>query len=144
MPAVSGRHKQTPKRPADRGGAHRAEPAKATYSDWEWWPNETGRRQRAEKEFFKLPEVVQGELLTRIKRLLDGETRRQDVDDLGDGIKELRYRTGNNHYRILFFIHGVVCVGLTCFYKNQQRTEKVDIERAKKRRSEYLAARPKG
>jgi phage-related protein len=136
---ASGRHSKQSKGAAARGGSHRAArpEAKSVYTDWVWWPNEPGRRSRADEEFFKLPPVVQAEMLTRIKRLLTGETRYKDVDDLGDGIKELRYRVGNNHYRILFFIAETVCVGLTCFYKNQQRTEKVDLDRAKKRRSSY-------
>jgi phage-related protein len=96
-----------------------------------------GRRSRAEEEFFKLPAIVQGEMLTRIKRLIDGETRFKDVDDLGDGIKELRYRHKNNHYRILFFVDGRDCVGLTCFFKNQQKTDKADLYRAKQRRDKY-------
>jgi phage-related protein len=72
-----------------------------------------------------------------MERVLTGETRFRDVDDLGDGIKELRHRVGNNHYRVLFFIRGRVCIGLTCFYKNQQRTERVDLDRAKARRDSY-------
>jgi phage-related protein len=124
--------------PAHSGSArHTPGSRRATYDDWVWWPNEAGRRSRAEEEFNDLPALVQGEMLTRIKRLLDGESRFKDVDDLGDGIKELRYRVGNNHYRVLFMISARVCVGLTCFYKNQQRTEKKDLERAKSRRDSY-------
>lgn len=119
-------------------GARPAEPAQSpVYDDWVWWPNEKSRRSRAEEEFLALPPLVQGELLTRIKRLLDGETRYKDVDDLGGGIKELRYRYGNNHYRVLFFVSDRTCVGVTCFYKNQQKTEKTDLDRAKQRRSKY-------
>lgn len=76
-------------------------------------------------------------MLIRIGRLLQGETRFKDVDDLGDGIKEIRHRVGSNHFRILFFIKGRICVGLTCFYKNQQKTEKKDLDRAKQRRDKY-------
>lgn len=111
--------------------------SKAAYDDWVWWPNRQGQRSRAEEEFFKLPPAVQGELLVRIERVITGETRYKDVDDLGDGIKEIRYRTGSNHYRVLFFIDGKTCVGLTCFYKNQQKTEKVDLDRARGRRDKY-------
>lgn len=134
-----GSGKRANKGAASRGGSHRAEPAatKVSYQDWVWWPNEKGRRSRAEEEFLRLPPLVQGELLTRIKRLLEGETRFKDVDDLGHGIKELRHRVGNNHYRVLFAISGQVCVGLTCFYKNQRKTEKTDLDRAKSRRDTY-------
>lgn len=136
----SGKRKNK-KRPAGSGGSHRADPttSKVSYDDWVWWPNEDGRRSRAEEEFFALPPLVQGEMLTRIKRFKEGETRFKDVDDLGDGIKELRHRVGSNHYRVLFAVFGRVCVGLTCFYKNQQRTEKKDLARAKARRDSYKA-----
>lgn len=113
------------------------ESSKPTYDDWVWWPNEPGRRSQAKKEFSTLPPNVQGELLLRIERLLAGDTRYKDVDDLGGGIKELRYRERNNHYRVLFCIDGRACIGLTCFYKNQQRTEKVDLDRAKARKKSY-------
>ena len=124
---------------AAAGGARReAGAAKTVYDDWVWWPNEPSRRSRAEEEFrANFPPPVKAEMLTRIGRLLDGDTRSMDVKDLGGGIKELRYRTGNNHYRILFAVFDKTCVGLTCFYKNQQRTEKVDLDRAKSRRDNY-------
>ena len=109
----------------------------ASYDDWLWWPNEPGRRSRAEEEFFDLPPLVRGALAERMKRFLDGETRFKDLDDLGDGIRELRFREKNNHYRILFFVDGRLCVGLTCFSKNQRKTEKQDLDRAKDRRSSY-------
>lgn len=135
---TSGRHRKPLGGAPKAVGTHAAENAsKRVYLDWVWWPNIPGRRSRAEEEFFKLPANVQGELLTRIKRLLTGETRFKDVDDLGDGIKELRYRVGNNHYRILFFVRESICVGVTCFYKNKQKTEKVDLDRAKNRRDQY-------
>lgn len=135
------------KRTRPKGGAHRARrpneadgdarESKVSYIDWVWWPNEVGRRSRAEEEFMDLPPAVRGEMASRIKRFLEGESRFKDVDDLGGGIKELRHRVGNNHYRVLFAIEGRVCIGLTCFYKNQQRTERVDLERARKRLQSY-------
>lgn len=121
--------------PQRAGGA--PEGGKATYSDWVWWPNEQGRRSRAQEEFQALPGSVRAELLARISRFLKGESRYKDVKNLGDGVLEIRHREGNNHYRVLFFIDGDVCVGLTCFYKNQNKTEKNDLDRAKSRKSKY-------
>ena len=43
-----------------------------------------------------------------IRRYLDGESRRQDIDHLGKGIYEFRRRKGNNHYRLLFFVWGTM------------------------------------
>lgn len=103
------------------------------YDDWVWWPNQAGRRSRAEEEFLALPPRVRGELADRIKRFVSGETRYKDIDDLGGGLRELRYREKNNHYRILFCVEGRLCIGLTCFYKNQQKTEKRDLDRARER-----------
>lgn len=131
------------KKRGNKGGKKSAaskSPSQHTYEDWVWWPNVKGRRSRAEEEFFDLPADAQGELLDRIKRLLEGATRSQDVDHiLQHGLRELRVRRGNNHYRILFFVSGNTCVGLTCFYKNQNRTERADIERARKRMNSYGA-----
>ena len=107
------------------------------YRDWVWWPNDPGRRSRALEEFKDLPKPVRGELLALIRRFLQGESRFKDVKDLGGGIKEIRHRAGDNHYRVLFFIEGEVCVGLTCFYKNQNKTERDDLERARSRRASY-------
>jgi len=50
---------------------------------------------------------------------------------------ELRYRKGNNHYRLLFFLWGPHCVGVSAFYKNQQATPKSDVETAKTRRAQW-------
>ena len=111
---------------------------KPTYDDWVWWPNTEGRRSPALKEFRKFPPAVQGEMAALIQRFLKGESRRHDMTNMGQGLKELRYRTGNNHYRILFFVaDGRLCVALTCFYKNQNKTEQTDLERAKTRRDSY-------
>lgn len=130
--AGKGKHSRRP------GGAHRAQSHSVVrYDDWIWWPNRKGERSRAEEEFADLPPEVQGELADRIKRFVEGRSRFKDVGDLGDGIKELRYRFGSNHYRVLFFIEGRTCVGLTCFYKNQQKTEKNDLRRAKRRKADY-------
>ena len=59
-----------------------------------------------------------------IERYLAGQSRRKEVDSLGDHILELRHRRGNNHYRVLFTLRGGHCVGLTSFYKNQQQTRR--------------------
>lgn len=116
-----------------RRGTHRAEPApKVAYDDWDWVP-------QAVKEFDKFPELVQGRFFDLIERVINRQTRSGagDVKHLGRGIYELRDRVGNNHYRVLYYVDGRVCVGLTCFYKNQQRTEKKDIDRALARRKTH-------
>lgn len=120
----------------DSPGARRT--PKPTYEHWTWWPNEKGRRSAAQEEFKALPPKARGELLERMLRFEQGRTRANDVDNLGGGIKELRVRVGNNPYRVLFFIDGRTPVALTCFYKNQQRTSRKDLNRARKRMLSYL------
>jgi phage-related protein len=119
------------------GGAHRADSnARPAYDDWEWLP-------QAEREFEKFPDAMQGNFLDLIERVLDRQTRSGagDVKHLDRGIYELRDRYKNNHYRVLWFVDGRACVAVTCFYKNQQRTEKRDIDRAVQRRKAYLASK---
>lgn len=132
---MSGRHARARGAPRESCGA----PA-AKYGPWAWWPNEPGRRSPAQKEFRSLPPGAQGELVDRMKRFVEDRTRFKDVDDLGEGVKEIRVRIGNNHYRVLFFVHGRTPVALTCFYKNQRRTEKQDLDRAKQRKRSYLGS----
>jgi phage-related protein len=103
-----------------------------------WWPNQKDRRSAAQEEFTDLPARAQGELLERMMRFEQGRTRANDLDNLGGGIKELRVRIGSNPYRVLFFIDGRIPVALTCFHKNQRRTPRRDLNRAKKRMQSYL------
>ena len=54
---------------------------------------------------------------------------------------EVRKSVGNNHFRLLFIHdgnHSEVCVGLTCFYKNQNKTPTSDNKRAAKRGSMWI------
>jgi len=107
------------------------------YEQWVWWPNAPGRRSASQEEFLKLPPRARGELVDRMVRFVEGRTRFKDVDDLGGGIKELRVRLGNNHFRVLFFIDGRTPVALTCFCKNQQATPPTDLNRATRRMKSY-------
>lgn len=100
---------------------------------WLWWRSEAGARPKAKEEFEGLPTQGRAGLAVRIDRYLKGETRFKDVDSLGDGLLELRYRFGNNHFRVLFILWGPHCVALIAFYKNQQSTPKADLDRARKR-----------
>lgn len=105
------------------------------YDGWAWVS------PAAEREFKDLSPRARGALFVRIDRLLDGQTRSGagDVKVVGNGIFELRARQGNNQYRVLYFVNDRVCVGLTCFYKNQKKLEKVDLDRAVARKKAYRA-----
>lgn len=108
----------------------------ARYNEWLWWCASKGERSAAFKEFeSEFGPSVQGSFLEIMSRWLRGECMRSEFGSLGSGLWELRHRVGTNHFRVLFFISGRDCVALTCFYKNQQRTPRQMVDRARKRMS---------
>lgn len=107
-------------------------PSSNTYDSWHWWCASDGGRSAAEEKFFDLPGDVRIAIATIMRKWLRGECTRREHAPI-DGLHELRYRNGNNHYRILFTTEGRRCVALHAFYKNQQQTEKKDLDVAKKR-----------
>ena len=66
------------------------------------------------------------------------ELRRPHADMLRDGIYELRVRSGNVNYRILYFFHGkdvaILAHGLT----KEAKVPKQDIERAIERKVAFV------
>ncbi|MGV1008747.1 MAG: type II toxin-antitoxin system RelE/ParE family toxin [Dermatophilaceae bacterium] len=129
-----------PRRSSSPGGGQRPS-EHPPERDFLWWSSAEGERSRAEEEFRQLPDYIQGSLVDVIGRYLRGQARRNDTDHLGKGIKEWRVRYGNNHFRILFFDWAHIAVGLTAFYKNQQRTPTRDINRAQQRRDAWVRTR---
>src|SRR4051812_7985934 len=73
---------------------------------WKFWRAQLGARPKALEELQSLPEKPKAELFSKMDRYMKGESRAHDVDHLGDGIYEIRYRQGNNQYRVLFFMWG--------------------------------------
>ena len=77
--------------------------------------------------------------VVRIQRLAaEGhELRRPEADSLRDGIYELRARSGNVNYRLLYFFHGqnvaVLAHGLT----KEAEVPDADIERALLRKKHF-------
>ena len=65
-----------------------------------------------------------------MQRYRDGQSRRHDVDSMGGGIFELRYRCGTERFRLLFMFWGPHLLALTVFQKKQPRTPKPDLDRA--------------
>ena len=90
---------------------------------------------QCEREHKKLPPVAQAGLTEVVGRLRWGATRGSDTTKLSGAIWEIRWRKGNNHYRILYARdpRGGGYLGLLAAYKNQQKTPKGWIETAKKR-----------
>jgi phage-related protein len=60
------------------------------------------------------------------------------VDNLGDGIGEVRSRLDNRIARTLFAVVDQEIVLLHGFIKKQQRTPQDELELAKKRKKQYL------
>jgi len=62
------------------------------------------------------------------------ELRRPHADMLRDGIYELRVRSGNVNYRILYFFHGKNVAILSHGLTKEAKVPKQDIERAIERK----------
>jgi phage-related protein len=60
------------------------------------------------------------------------------VDNLGDGLWEVRSRLSNRSARTLFVVVDEEIVLLHGFIKEQQRTPQDELELAKKRKKQYL------
>jgi len=60
------------------------------------------------------------------------------VDSLGDGLWEVRSRLKNRIARTLFIIADEEIVLLHGFIKKDQKTPKVDLDLARKRKKQYL------
>jgi len=115
----------------DRRPPGRAAGRRPTIAGWLWWTSSPSARPRVMEQFQKLPAVVQGELLARMQRYRDGESRPREVKDIGDGILELRLQQRRDQYRLLFTRWGPYALVLDCFFKNQRKTDKTRaLERA--------------
>jgi phage-related protein len=99
------------------------------------------------EEFESLDVDGRAGLTKAMQRYRDGQTRRHDVDSMGDGIFELRYRRGTERFRLLFLMWGPQLVALTAFQKKQPKTPKPDLDRARvraKRWRQVFGAEPGG
>lgn len=65
------------------------------------------------------------------------------VDNVGDGIWEIRSRLGNRIARTLFAIVGQEIVLLHGFLKKSQKTPPAELQLAKKRETQYLQTHEK-
>lgn len=101
----------------------------------EWLFFRTSRKSRSpfEKEFDNLHRDARAALTVLMRRYRSDQLRPKDLKHLTDGIYELRWRQGSNHFRLLFCRWGRHAVALTAFYKNQQQTPQADLKRAKDR-----------
>lgn len=100
---------------------------------WIWFRSQSDGRSPALEEFRALDVNGRAGLTKKMQRYRDGQSRRQDVDHLGDGLYELRSRHGSDQFRLLFTFWGPHLVALTAFQKKQAKTPKVEHDRARGR-----------
>lgn len=108
----------------------KAKPEGAPPRRWIWFRSERGGRRVALEEFEALDVDGRAGLAAVMQRYRDGQSRRQDVDSMGRGIFELRYRRGTERFRLLFTFWGPHLLALTAFQKKQPKTPKPDLDRA--------------
>jgi phage-related protein len=88
-----------------------------------------------------LNDEPQDRLQEKIDRLAEEGhfARRPLVENLGDGIYELRARVGRENYRILFSFYARNAVLLTCGFTKEREIPPDEIRRARVRLQEFLA-----
>jgi putative component of toxin-antitoxin plasmid stabilization module len=64
--------------------------------------------------------------------------RRPLVENLGEGIWELRVRLGSVNYRLLYFFHDRTLIVLTNGFSKEREVPAAEINRAKEMRSLFL------
>lgn len=88
----------------------------------------------SKREFKSLSKEGQAALATKIKRLAKAEIGLQDLRHVQGEIYEIRTQVGNNHFRAMVIqdspVHFII---LSCFYKNQNKTPKKEMEKAQQR-----------
>ena len=67
------------------------------------------------------------------------EMRRPRVEYLGQGLYELRLRSGHIQIRILYFFHGREVVVLSSVLRKEDRIPPIELGRAARRKSEFEA-----
>ncbi len=81
-----------------------------------------------------------GQRIQRMKELGKGDDRPRSAY-LQEGIYEFRFKYSSTNYRALFFFHGKTLVVVTNgFVKDTAKVPEAEIQRAKIRRSQFLAA----
>lgn len=91
------------------------------YQGWQYYRGANGS-DPVRKDRGRLAPPVQAGLDVRMARFRDGSSLRQDHKPLGEGLHELRFRIGNNQFRLIFAIWGDRLLALDVFYKNQNKT----------------------
>lgn len=130
------------KRSKRGSGQQEADPAvqsaQPVARNWIWFRYAQDGRWIGLEEFKGLDVLGRAGLAKRMQRYRDGQARAKDVDHLGDGIFELRHRVKNVRFRLLFIRWGPHLVALTAFQKDQPKTPKPDLDRARDRARRWV------
>ena len=86
-----------------------------------------------------LPDDALDKITGRLKLLAaeGNRLRRPYADYIGNGIYELRARTGNVQYRILYFFHGTEVIVLSSGFTKERRIPKTELTRTKTRKDKF-------
>ncbi|WP_423777120.1 type II toxin-antitoxin system RelE/ParE family toxin [Corynebacterium riegelii] len=88
----------------------------------------------SKREFKALSKEGQGALGAKLKRLAKAEIGVQDLRHIRGELYEVRVQVGGNHYRAMLIqdspVHYII---LSCFFKNQRKTPKTELQKAEQR-----------
>lgn len=111
------------------------------YLDWVWVPlhGDAARVSTlaldAGEEFMGFPPLVRGELLARIRRLVDGHVPRGDTTSLTNDLLGMMLQVGKTRYWVVYKVVDLRCVGLLCCTGTERKltTKQLDeaIDRSK-------------
>lgn len=110
------------------------------HSRWLFFRASAEGRQVFRKELEQLPEQAAAALIVLMQQYIDGQLAVHNLKPIRDGILELRWRQGSNHFRVLFFRWGPHAVALTALQKKQQKTPKTRIAKAIERQKNWKKA----
>lgn len=109
-------------------------------SRWLFFRTSAEGRPVFRKELDKLPDQAVAALIVLMDQYVAGQLAAHNLKLIRDDIYELRWRQGNNHFRVLFFRWGPHPVALTAFQKKQQKTPKTRIITAFERQKIWIKA----
>jgi phage-related protein len=118
--------------------SHAEKPEKG--SRWLFFRTSAEGRPVFRKELDKLPDQAVAALIVLMDQYVAGQLAAHNLKPIRDDIYELRWRQGNNHFRVPFFRWGPHPVALTAFQKKQKKTPKTRIITAFERQKIWIKA----
>lgn len=106
------------------------------FLDWVWVPTPAGHgsgQANVGDEFHLFPPLVRGELLARIVRLLNGDSRRGDSTQVNGHLTAMMLTVGKVRYWIVYTVVDGRCVGLLCCTTFRRHLDQRQIDEATQR-----------